>query len=193
LGFDVRYRSVWSIGDYTAAHDCPEQYRFPFDERIRAFASLTNPADATPYTRNALIFSVPKGTPVLAARKGVVVQIAPDRIDILHEDSTIGTYYHLERIGEHAAVGKTVSTEDIIGIAGRSEDNRDAYLQLAVWRPEPTTGDQVRPGFQRIGFEPVSFPLAFTVAGSHKGNVLTRNQPVSRGTMQASGKRSKRR
>jgi peptidase M23-like protein len=194
LGFDFKYNSVWSIGDYTATHDCPEQYRFPFGEKVRAFASVTNTANDTPYTRNSVIFSMPKGTPVLAARKGVVIQIGPaGKIDILHEDSTIGTYYHLEKIGEHVVVGKTVTTDAVIGVAGTSENNKDAYMQLTVWRPEPTTtSDQLLVSSQRIGFEAVSYPLAFMSAGSDNGKILTKNQPVSRGKVRASNKQTKR-
>ena len=193
LVFDIRYDSVWSIGDYTATHNCPEQYRFPFGEKVRAFASVTNTADATPYTRNAVVFSMPKGTPVLAARKGAVIQISSDgTIDILHEDSTIGTYYHLEKIGEYAVVGKTVTTDDIIGVAGTAKNNKDAYMQLTVWSPKPTASDQLPASSQRIGFEAVSYPLAFMSAGADKGKVLTKNQPVSRGTLPASNKQPKR-
>ena len=194
-GFNVRYNSVWSIGDYTATHNCPEQYLFPFGEKVRAFASVTNTADATPFTRNAVIFSMPKGTPVLAARKGVVIQIAPDgKIDILHEDSTIGTYYHLEQVDEYVVVGKTVTADDVIGIAGTSENNKDAYMQLTVWRPEPpTTSGQLLASSQRIGFEAVSYPLAFKSAGSDKGTVLTKNQLVSRGKLRVTNKQAKRR
>jgi len=193
LGFDLRYNSVWSIGDYTATHNCQEQYRFPFGEKVWAFASVTATADDTPYTRNAVVFSMPKGTPVLAARKGVVIQISSDgKIDILHEDSTIGTYNHLEKIGGYVDVGKSVTTDDIIGIAGTAENNKDAYMQLTVWRPEPTTSNQLLTSSQLMGFEAVSYPLAFMSAGSDKGQILIKNQPVSRGKLPASNKQTKR-
>jgi len=192
-GFELRYNCGWSIGDYTATHNCPEQYRFPFGEKIRAYASVSNTADNTPYTRNAVVFSMPKGTPVLAARKGVVIQISSDgKIDILHEDSTIGTYYHLEKIGDYVVVGKTVTTDDVIGVAGTSESNKDAYMQLAVWRPEPKTSDQLLASSQQIGFEAVSYPLVFKSASSDKGKILTKNQPVSRDKLPPSNKQTKR-
>lgn len=193
LGFDLRYNSVWSIGDYTATHNSLEQYRFPFGEKVRAFASVTNRADDTPYTRNALVFSMPKGTPVLAARKGAVIQISSDgKIDILHEDSTIGTYYHLENIGEYVVVGQTVTTDDVIGIAGTSENNKNAFIQLTVWSPKPTISDQLLASSQRIGFEAVSFPLVFMSASSDKGKILTTNQQVSRDKLPSSNKQMKR-
>jgi len=192
-GFEFRYNSGWSIGDYTATHYCPEQYRFPFGEKIRAYASVSNTTDDTPYTRNSVVFSMPKGTPVLAARKGVVIQISSDgKIDILHEDSTIGTYYHLEKIDDYVVVGKTVTTNDVIGVAGTSENKKNAYMQLTVWRPEPKTSDKLLINSQQIGFEAVSYPLTFKSASSDKGKILTKNQPVSREILPPSNKQTKR-
>ena len=192
-GFNFSYSSVWNIGDYTATHNCPEHYQFPFGEKVRAFASVSSSEDNTPYTRNAVVFSVPKGTPVLAARKGTVVQIGSDgKVDILHEDSTIATYYHLEKITEYVAIGKTVTIDDIIGIAGTSENNKNAYMQLTVWHPMPTANDPLLASAKRISLEAVSLPLTFASAGSNKGKILSKNQSVSRGKLPAASKQTKR-
>ncbi|MCM2358268.1 MAG: M23 family metallopeptidase [Geobacteraceae bacterium] len=153
---------------------------------------VSKATNATAFTRYAVVFSMPKGTPVLAARKGTVIRISPDKIDILHEDSTIGTYSHLERIVDDIVVGKTVSSEDIIGIAGTTEDNKDAYMQLTVWRPEPAQGNSLQVNSQRTGLAAVSFPLAFSRTASDKGTVLIQDQPVSRDKLPASRKQSKR-
>ena len=178
------YNYKWIIGDYTASHNCPEQYQFPFGEKVRAFASVSDATNATLYTRYALSFSMPTRTPVLAARKGSVIRISSDnKIDILHEDSTIGTYSHLEKIADNIVVGKTVTTEDILGIAGTAENNNEAYIQLTVWRPEPTPSDALQANSQRIGLVAVSFPLAFRSTDSDKDKVLTQSQPVSRGKL----------
>jgi len=193
-GFNFSYNTSWSIGDYTAVHNCPEQYLFPFGEKVRALASVAATSDDSPFTRNAVVFSVPKNTPVLAARKGVVIQISPNgKVDILHEDATIATYHHLERINEYVAVGTTVTTDDIIGIAATGGTNTDAFIQLTVWRPQAQASEHLQAGSQRTGFEAVSFPLAFKSAGAGNGKVLTKNQPVSRGALGLSKKQAKRR
>lgn len=193
-GFIFSYNTSWSLGDYNAIHNCPEQYLIPFSEKIRAFASVSNTAEDSPYTRYAVIFSVPKKTPVLPARKGVVVQISPNgKVDILHEDATIGTYYHLERINDYVVVGKAVTTDDIIGIAATSDNDTMAFIQLAVWRPEPQSSEHLQAGTQLIRFEGSSFPLAFKSAGAEKAKVLAKNQPVSRGALHSSKKQVKRR
>ncbi len=191
--FNFRFSYSWSIGDYTAQHRCPEHYQFPFGDNIRAFASVTGQAVSTPYTRYAVVFSMPAGTPVLAARKGTVVRItSDDRIDILHDDATIGTYSHLRKLADGVVVGKAVTTEDVIGTAGAAENGTHAYMQLTVWRPEPSSvvSGNTRPSGP--GFELVSFPLEFCRTGSDDCGVLTQNQAVSRSKVPETKKPRKR-
>ncbi len=191
--FNLSYRYSWSIGDYTARHRCPEHYRFPFGENVRGFASVSDKATATPYTRNAVVFSVPAGTPVLVARKGTVVRIAADdRIDILHDDATIGTYSHLGKIADGVIVGKAVSTDDVIGTAGAAGNGKHAYLQLTVWHPEPAAGASRNASSPGPGFDLVSFPLEFCRTGSDNCGVLTQGQAVSRNEVPGMKKQGKR-
>jgi len=182
--YNFRYTYSWSIGDYTARHKSPEHYLFPLGNNTRAFARVSDTANSTPYTRYAVMFSMPVGTPVLAARKGTVVQIkTDDKIDILHDDSTIATYSHLGKIAEGIIVGKAVSTADIIGIVGATENKKEAYMQLTVWWPEPPPIDSQKTNSPNSGFDLVSFPLEFCSTGSSECRVLTQSQWVSRNKM----------
>lgn len=188
------YTCSWSIGDYTARHHCPEQYRFPFGDTIRAFAGVNDAAGSTPSTRFAVIFSLPAATPVLAARKGTVVQIGTsgDRIDILHDDSTIATYSHLGTIAEGVMAGKAVATGDVIGTAGAAGNQKEAYLQFVVWRPEPRPGASLTANSPGPGYDLVSFPLEFCGTNSKECKVLTQSQWVSRNKMAEVKKQGKR-
>jgi len=190
--YNFKYSYSWNIGDYTASHNCPEHYRFPFANNVKAFAGASDNADSSTYTRYAVIFSMPVGTPVLAARNGTVVQIRTDKIEILHDDSTIATYGHLGKISEGIMAGKPVSTEDMLGVAGTAADKRDAYMQLTVWRPEPRPIASLTTVSQRAGFDLVSFPLEFCSTGSSECRVLTQGQPVSRNILTAIKKPGKR-
>lgn len=180
--YKFRYTYSWSIGDYSARHQCPEHYQFPFGDNIKAYASAGSDANSTPYSRYAVAFSLPAGTPVLAARKGTVIQIkAGDRVDILHDDSTIATYSHLEKIAEGIIPGKVITTKDVLGIAGSLQKEKEAYMQLAVWRPEPVpTVKLLNTNSSSSGIDFVSFPLEFCTADINDCKVLTNDQTVSR-------------
>jgi hypothetical protein len=65
-------------------------------------------------------------------------------------------------------------------------------MQLAVWRPELITNDTLLASSKRVGFDAVSFPLAFIFNGSDKGRILTKNQSVSRSKVPVSNRQTKR-
>jgi hypothetical protein len=190
--YNFRYAYSWNIGDYTAIHNCPEHYRFPFGNDVKAFASVGGNATTSAYTRYAVIFSMPVGTPVLAARKGIVVRIKTDNVDILHDDSTIASYSHLGKISEGIIAGKAVSTEDVIGEAGTTSDQKEGFIQLSVWRPELRPAASLKTVSQSAGFDFVSFPLEFCGNGSSECRVITQNQMVSRNPMTDVKKQGKR-
>lgn len=168
-GYKFNYRYSWSLGDYTAKHNCPEGYLLPFKEGVSAYVSVSEDKESTPYTRYAVGFSLPAGTPVLAARKGTVVRIKNDRIDVLHDDATIGTYCSMGSAAKEVVVGKTVTAGDILGEAQGSE--RGAYVQLTVWRPQLTPTEK--------GFEPGSFQLQFCSTGSNSCRVFNHDEALS--------------
>lgn len=179
--YRFRYAYSWSIGDYTAQHNCPEHYQFPFGDNIQAYASAGSDANSTPFNRYAVAFSLPPGTPVLAARKGTVVQIRDGRIDILHNDSTIASYSHLEKLAEGIVPGKVVTTRDVLGLPGIVRKQKEAYMQLTVWRPEPEPAVRLlKTNSQSPGIEYVSFPLEFCTADTNDCRVLTKDQAVSK-------------
>ncbi|QXE87670.1 M23 family metallopeptidase [Geomonas nitrogeniifigens] len=175
--YRARYSYSWGIGVYTAKHSCPERYRFPFGGKVKAFASLAE-GEQPPPDRFAITFSMPAGTTVLAARKGVISRIKENHtIDILHDDSTIATYQHIGRIGAEISEGKVVSAGDPLGVLSPMGKSGDSYLHFVVWRPEPQHFDGAAPQNSSLGFSSVSFPVEFcTDTGTC--SVLTKNQPV---------------
>lgn len=179
--FNFRYSYSWSIGDYRATHHCPERYEYPFGKNIKGYAIVNTKENTALYNRHAVIFTIPAGTPVLAARKGTVIQIKADnKIDILHDDSTIATYSHLGKIDEGLFVGKAVSAEDTLGTADADANIREAHIQLTVWRPEPLAVASLKTQSPSSDFDLVSFPLEFCSTDNRICRVLSQNQPVSR-------------
>lgn len=98
--------------------------------------------------RYALDFAVPVGTPVLAARDGVVMQLQDgyrghglDRardasranyIRILHDDGSMAVYAHLAEAGVLVGVGQRVEAGQRIGLSGNTGYSSAPHLHFAV-------------------------------------------------------------
>jgi murein DD-endopeptidase MepM/ murein hydrolase activator NlpD len=109
---------------------------------------------------------MPVGTPVVAAREGLVVKSkddsdegGPDRkfqqaansILIQHDDGTIGIYAHLKKDGNTVKEGDWVKAGDVIGLSGNTGFSSGPHLHFAVF-------------ITRTGSERVSIPVKFRTA-----------------------------
>ena len=114
----------------------------------------------------AVDFDMPEGSPVHAARGGVVARVVDshDRgcwvagcyrhanyIVILHSDGTTGEYYHLKRGGTLVEVGDAVQRGQQIGLSGNTGHSTRPHLHFAVYRAAP-------------GGETQSIPVLFQTA-----------------------------
>ena len=97
---------------------------------------------------HAIDFGAPIGTPVLAARDGVVMQVESDFdqagmnlekyagranfIRILHDDGTMALYAHLKADGVHVRVGQRVGTGQRIGLSGNTGFTTGPHLHFVV-------------------------------------------------------------
>lgn len=127
----------------------------------QGFAGAFSHQDAE--NRYALDLAAPEGTPVLAARAGVVMQVqtgmpeaSPAQttdalkranfIRILHADGSMGLYAHLSAV--EVRPGQSVQTGDRIGLSGNTGYSTGPHLHFAV---------QVNRGMQLIS---IPFRLA---------------------------------
>src|SRR5690606_32818975 len=93
-------------------------------------------------------FAAPEGTPVLAAREGVVMQVESnfdraglDRekyggranfVRVVHDDGTMALYAHLKPEGVLARVGQRVRAGQQIGMSGNTGFTTGPHLHFVV-------------------------------------------------------------
>jgi murein DD-endopeptidase MepM/ murein hydrolase activator NlpD len=101
-----------------------------------------------PQNYYAVDFAADIGTPILAARDGVVMQVESDFdkagldmekfggranfVRILHDDGTMGLYAHLEEGGVLVQVGQRVHVGQEIGLSGNTGFTTGPHLHFAV-------------------------------------------------------------
>jgi murein DD-endopeptidase MepM/ murein hydrolase activator NlpD len=141
----------YRYGDAAARHDSTLLYTLPFASgtahRVgQAYDGSTHNGEH----RYAVDWDMPVGTPVHAARSGVVVQIkdefdgasmdesARERTNgilIAHTDGTLGSYDHIRRGGAVAAVGERVRAGQLIAYSGNVGYSSGPHLHFAVYSP----------------------------------------------------------
>lgn len=126
------------------------EYRLPFDYgRVRVdqgFGGSFSHDDSQ--NRYAVDFAVAEGTPVLAAREGVVMQVESDfsgtgldreryggranYVRILHPDGSMALYAHLQPEGVLVRVGQQVRQGQQIALSGNTGFSTAPHLHFVV-------------------------------------------------------------
>ncbi len=119
------------------------QHAFRIDQGYGGRFSHTDPEN-----RYAVDFAAAIGTPVLAARGGVVMQVASDfdkaglkrekyggranLVRILHDDGSMALYAHLKTEGVLVRIGQRVRAGQQIGLSGNTGFTTGPHLHFAV-------------------------------------------------------------
>ncbi|MGH0029046.1 MAG: M23 family metallopeptidase [Myxococcota bacterium] len=153
---DARLSTGWSsswsaaAGSMLARHDDAWRYRMPFGgDRARVLSQgVGGRFSHTAASHYAFDFSMPSGTPVLAARSGRVVRVRDglrdsgrrklrddqaNSVEVLHADGTVALYAHLRR-GARVQVGDAVRVGQRIGTSGDSGFSTGPHLHFMVWQ-----------------------------------------------------------
>lgn len=140
----------WTPGNMHAIHD-DVTYQYPYDKNsyyriVQGFGGGFSHRGASRY---AVDFAMPVGTPIHAARNGIVIDLVerhdkggPSRryskfanfITIEHSDGTTGEYYHLKQNGVVVKLGDNVKTGQLIGYSGNTGFSSLPHLHFAVYR-----------------------------------------------------------
>ena len=171
LAYRYRYSHRLVIGDPAARHLPPQPYLLPVPaaERFRisqAFGGSATHTDAQNYY--AVDIPMPQGTPICAARGGVIMEVANDFLSggigsgyqekanfirILHDDGTMAIYAHLQAESIRYPAGTRVARGAVIAASGNTGYTSGPHLHFAVQ--------------QNSGMELRSIPFTFADTGGH--------------------------
>jgi murein DD-endopeptidase MepM/ murein hydrolase activator NlpD len=170
----LRYNWRVALGSPTAVHNPSRPYRAPFAVGETFMVTQAYPArmtHGTPDSAYAVDFALPDGTPVYAAREGVVINVRHDSfrgapvpamldqanvIEILHDDGTIGVYAHLHWDSIRVHIGQQVARGEYIANSGNTGFTTGPHLHFAVWRNAGTADVSIPVQFAGIGGAPVT-------------------------------------
>lgn len=147
-GEQVRYDSKlrYALGDPARR---PQAFQYPFPWRGGPFRLSQGPngrfSHFGPKGRYAMDIAMPEGTPIVAARGGVVVKIennqtgrgnnpAGNFVRILHPDGTMGVYLHLMRGSVVVSEGQKVLQGAPLAKSGNTGNSSGPHLHFVVQR-----------------------------------------------------------
>ena len=150
LPWEYEYTNYFKLGSSVAVPDS-YVYSLPYDEgatfRItQGYGGRFSHKGSNEY---ALDWKMPEGTPVRAARGGLVVKVKDDSdqgggsIDydrynnyvlIRHADGTLGHYCHLKKDGVKVHAGEMVEVGDIIALSGNTGFSSGPHLHFSVFK-----------------------------------------------------------
>lgn len=166
--YRLSYRYVH--GDPAATPDPEAVYQLPFDERLQlrvdqGFGGSYSHSDE--HSFHAVDISMDEGTPIRAARAGVVMSVESDfhgagtdvakfgdranHIRIVHADGTMAVYAHLALESVVVGIGDRVRAGEIIAQSGNTGFSSGPHLHFVIQRNK--------------GGTLISVPFEFTVNG----------------------------
>ncbi len=151
-GLSWRVRYDWQFGQAGVKPDRTAVYALPFASggSFRVAQGFRGSFTHHSNNENAVDFTMPEGTPVHAARAGIV-QVVVDRFTVggldpalrdavntillRHADGTYGEYVHLRPGGAAVRPGQKVKAGDLLGYSGNTGYTQGPHLHFAVFRP----------------------------------------------------------
>ena len=151
----LQYRIVYTaaLGDpSTAVHDDQYRYLFPFAHGTKHRVTQGVNGSFSHFGENqyAIDFDLPEGSPIYAARAGMVVEVKEDstsggtasryapfanQVVVAHEDGSFGNYVHLMHNGAAVEVNQRVEAGELLGYSGNTGLSSGPHLHFDVRVP----------------------------------------------------------
>lgn len=163
--FQLSYRYV--PGAPQAEHSPQALYLPPFPRGQRYYIGQAFGGKFShnrPESQYAVDITLPEGTPVLAARSGVVMAVDDDffgagldvdkygeranTVRVLHEDGTMAVYAHLQVDSVEVSPGQAVLEGEQLALSGNTGYSSGPHLHFAIQRNAGTRLESVRFAFR---------------------------------------------
>lgn len=145
------FTNYYNIGSSDAVHDDNYLYSLPYaaGSTFRVSQGYDGNFSHTGSCKYSTDWKMPEGTPVHAARGGVIVKVKDDSdrgggsldfdcynnyVLIRHEDGTLGHYCHLQKNGVQVREGDVVNTGDPIALSGNTGFSSGPHLHFSVYK-----------------------------------------------------------
>ena len=162
-GYNFLFRYSHHFGRLDAVPDATAAYRLPYTEGQSYTVTQAYGGKLTSHNNRenlyAVDFAMPIGTPVLAARGGVVIDSTlwhqeggydiryldkANAVAIVHDDGTVAEYAHLSPGAEIVHPGQHVSAGDLLGYSGSTGYSSGPHLHFIVSKPTVNDGKVAR-------------------------------------------------
>lgn len=165
---NYRYSYQAQYGRLNAVHDDAVRYGLPYAAGTAHPVAQGYGSTGTHRGIYAIDWTMPVGTPVHAARSGLVVAVRDSMqgsgvtrymqgrsnfVFVQHDDGTIAVYGHLQRHSATVAVGDTVRRGHVLARSGNTGYSTGPHLHFEVFR----LNDDL---------QPVTLPVRFAVDGA---------------------------
>jgi hypothetical protein len=145
------YTNYYKLGSSTAVHNDSVLYQLPYasGEKFRVTQGYNGGFSHKGSNLYATDWKMPEGTPVLAARAGVVVRTKDDSnqggssmkfdafnnfVLLQHDDGTLGHYCHLQKDSARVVVGQKVNAGEWIARSGNTGFSSGPHLHFCVFK-----------------------------------------------------------
>jgi murein DD-endopeptidase MepM/ murein hydrolase activator NlpD len=144
--FSYRYRVA--MGDITAKTDYNYIYELPFLKGKSYSLFQGYNGSFSHKNENALDFTMPEGSEILAARDGIIVQVVQNNtescnkeeckkynnyVTVMHNDGSFAQYVHIKYNGAKFKIGEAVKKGDMIAYSGNVGYSSGPHLHFVCF------------------------------------------------------------
>ena len=165
--YSYSYHFTCIPGDIVGAkHNDAVTYKFPFKEGFQTKVSQGYNGGYSHRGVMAIDFVANEGTPVCAARAGIVVETESNNkggcaspkcmkmanfVKVLHDDGTEALYSHLKHKGVIVEIGQFVQVGQVLAYSGNTGWTTNPHLHFEVLVPDYKGGKSVQTHFMSNG------------------------------------------